>query len=217
MNNMKRIGLLIIAIALVMPMVLWAQNPVTKVLPTKVDLGIKVGANFATLDGDVWKNGYKPGIVAGLFGGVSWKRFGVTGEALFSSVKYTGKGVEFYKGREALFNSAADSAKEGNFAVSYLNIPILLNIKIAGPVWFQVGPQYSGVLNINDKDNLVKDTKSIFKSGDVSGVLGLQANLPMGLRAGARYIIGLSDMNASSISSSWKTRTIQLHLGYSFL
>lgn len=214
---MKRIGLLIAVIALVVPMVLWAQGPVSKVLPVKIDLGIKVGGNFATLDGDVWKKGYKPGIVAGLFGGVSGKRFGVTGEALFSSVKYTGKGVEFYKGREALFNNQADSAKEGDFAVSYLNIPILLNVKLAGPLWFQVGPQYSGVLNINDKSNLVKDTKSIFKSGDLSGVLGLQVNLPMGLRAGARYIIGLSDMNASSISNSWKTRTVQLHLGYSFL
>lgn len=216
---MRRIQLLVAIILL--PVLSFAQGPASKVLPVKIDLGIKVGANFANLDGKQWESGYKPGFVGGIFGGVSGKRFGVTAELLFSQVKYTGNGLDFYyrNGTAAAsgYNNPADSSKKGDFAVSYLNIPILLNIKIAGPLWFQVGPQYSGVLSINDKSNLLKDTKGLLKSGDIAGVLGLQLNLPMGLRASARYIVGLGDMNASSVSDSWKTRTIQLGVGYSFL
>jgi hypothetical protein len=212
---MKRITLLLLVALL--PVLSNAQGPVSKVLPVKIDLGLKVGANFANLDGKQWESGYKPGFVGGLFAGVSRNRFGGSIEALFSSVKYTGSGIEFYKAKSASYNTPADSMKKGDFAVSYLNIPILLNVKLFGPIWFQVGPQYSGVLGINDKSNLLKDTKGLLKSGDISGILGLQLNLPAGLRASARYIIGLADMNASSVSDSWKTRTIQIGLGYSFL
>ena len=212
---MKHI-VLVLMIAL-LPLLGFAQGPVAKVLPVKIDLGIKAGANFANLNGKQWESGYKPGFVGGIFAGISRNRFGVTGEVLFSSVKYTGNGIDLYKAETGNYKNPADSAKKGDFVVSYLNIPILLNVKIFGPLWFQIGPQYSGVMSINDKSNLLKDTKGLLKSGDISGVLGLQINLPMGLRISGRYIIGLADMNASSVSDSWKTRTIQLGIGYSFL
>lgn len=218
---MKRISILLAILLSGITTSALAQPVVGKVLPVKVDLGIKVGANFANMGGEEWESGYKPGFVGGIFGGVSGKRFGGTAEVLFSQVKYTGSGLKFYKrnGTAAAsnYNNAADSAKKGDFAVSYVNIPVLLNVKLAGPLWFQVGPQYSGIININDKSNLLKDTKGLFKSGDVAAVLGLQLNLPAGIRAGARYIIGLSDMNSSSVANQWKTRTIQLSVGYSFL
>ncbi len=214
---MKRIKLL--AAIMCLPMLSMAQpgaGVVDKVLPVKIDLGIKVGANFANLDGKEWESGYKPGIVGGIFGGISRKKVGATAEVLVSSVRYTGKGVDFYNANKLIYNNSSDSAKKGDFAVTYVHIPILFNYKIGGPLWLQAGPMYSGVLSVNDKDNLLKSTAGLLKSGDVSGVLGLQLNFSK-LRANARYIIGLSDMSASSIGNSWKTRTVQLTLGYSFL
>lgn len=211
---MKQILLFIAVFCL--PFLLAAQPLVKNVLPVKIDLGLKAGANFAKISGDEWESSYKGGFTGGIFGGVRFRRVGVQVEALFSKVKYTGSGVNFYKAQSAFFNKAIDSTKKGEFAVSYINIPVLLNFRLIGPVNFQIGPQYSGIIGVSDNDNLLKDTKQLFKSGDFSGVLGLQLNVSK-LRVGGRYVIGLSDMGTSSISSSWKQRTVQLYLGFSFL
>ncbi len=214
---MKRFKLLVAT--LLLPVLAMAQpgvGAVSKALPVKVDLGIKVGANFANLDGKEWESGYKPGIVGGIFGGVSRKRLGVTAEILVSSVKYTGNKVNFYQAAKTNYVNIADSNKQGEFAVTYLNIPVLLNFKLGGPLWLQLGPQYSGVMSVKDNQNLLKDTKTLFKSGDLSGVIGLQLNLAK-FRASARYIIGLSDLSYNTATDTWKTRTVQLSLGYSFL
>jgi hypothetical protein len=217
---MKRIKL--IAAVMCLPFLSMAQGPVSAVtnkLPIKVDLGIKVAANFANLNGKEWQSGYKPGISGGIFASVGVKRFAGSAEVMISSVRYTGNASSFYNrygtGMSG-YNNAADSSKTPDFAVTYVNIPVMLNVKLGGPLWIQVGPQYSGVIGVKDKNNLLKSTTGLFKTGDISGVLGLQLNVGK-IRAGARYVIGLSDINNNSLGNSWKTRTIQLSLGYTFL
>lgn len=211
---MKKI--ILVTATFLLPFLMTAQPLVKNVMPVKVDLGLKVGLNFASMSGDGWEPGSNAAFTGGVFGGVRFKRVGVQVEGLFSKVKYTGDGLNFYKIQKGNFNNASDSAKKGEFAVSYINIPILLNFKLVGPVNFQVGPQYNGIIGISDADKLLKDTKGLFSSGDLSGVLGLQFNVAK-IRAGGRYIIGFSDMNTSSVASAWKQRMIQLYLGISFL
>lgn len=215
---MRKLLLLFTAVILVTPTLLFAQPVVGSVLPIKIDLGLKVAANFASINGAEWEKNTATGFAGGAFFAISRNRFGGQVEALFSRAKYTGNGVTFYKTMVAdnNFNNAADSAKKGEFIVSSISLPVMLNVKIAGPLWFQVGPQFSSIISINDKDKLVKDTKDVFKTGDVSGVVGLQVNLAS-IRVSARYIFGFSDVSMASASSSWKQRNIQLGLGWSFL
>lgn len=190
--------------------------------PLKADLGIKAGANFSSLSGTGWDNGLKAGILGGVYGGVHTKKIGGQIELLFSQVKYDMDTKAFYDagknafGINPLFQNQADSNKNGSIAVSYLHIPILFNLKVKGPLWLQLGPQYTSIIGLNDKENIFKDAKTVIKTGDVSGVVGLMINLTK-LNVGARYIFGFTDLNSSSISDSWKQRTIQLHIGYSFL
>jgi hypothetical protein len=218
---MKRIGLILMTVMICLSTLSQAQPVVGKVLPFKFHIGLKVAGNFANLDGKEWETGYKPGIAGGLAASISRNRFGVSAEALFSSIKYTGSGVDFYHSVKASngtvkFSPTADSNTHGEFAVTYLSIPVLLNVKLAGPLWFQVGPQFSSIISVKDKNKLVNDAKGLFKSGDVSGVLGLQLNIAK-INIGARYIIGLSDVNLASAGDTWKQRTIQLHLGWFIL
>lgn len=216
---MNRKTLLLAISILCFPILLWSQ-PGKKLMPVKIDLGAKLGLNLTGIAADEWESGLKPGVAAGIFGGVSGKRFGGQAEVLFSRVKYTGNGVDFYKRYgspiSSNYNNAADSAKHGDFAVSYITVPVLLNVKIAGPIWFQAGPQFSSMIGINDKENLLKDTKGLFNSGEIAGVLGLQLKLAK-LRVGGRYIVGLSDMSPSTVTNAWKQRSLQLYLGVSFL
>ncbi len=190
--------------------------------PVKVDLGVKVGANFSSLSGTGWDNGLKAGILGGVYGGAHVEKFGGQIELLFSQVKYDLNTKEFYNaGKNALginpqFKNQADSNKNGSVAVSYLQVPILFNIKVKGPLWVQVGPQYTSLIGLNDKENIFTDVKTVVNTGDVAGIAGVWINLSK-INVGARYIFGFSDLNSSSIADSWKQRMIQLHIGYSFL
>src|SRR4051812_27172160 len=132
---MKRNRLILIIVMVCTTVFAQAQGVVGNALPVKFTIGLKIAGNFSNLGGKEWESGYKPGIAGGLFAGIRRNRFGLSAEALFSSVKYTGSGLDFYHAIKAngtntslVFKDAADSATHGQFAVTYLSIPVLLNI-----------------------------------------------------------------------------------------
>ncbi|XZF13901.1 porin family protein [Chitinophagaceae bacterium MMS25-I14] len=182
----------------------------------KLQLGIKAGVNVSSLNGDNWDNGYKTNLLGGLEAGLYGNRVGISLEAFFSQSSYV-TGDNFHNIYEQYYNNVSDSAKQGTFRVSYLNIPILFNLKLVKGLWLQLGPQYSGVVSVKDVDALVHDAKGLFKSGDVSGVAGLRLNLPFHLSVGARYVFGFTDLNNMSIGDTWQQRTVQVHVVYNLL
>jgi hypothetical protein len=189
-----------------------------------VDLGLKVGANFSNINGTHWESGYKANFLGGVFLGVNGPKLGVTVEGLFTQSTFvTGKG--FYGLYKDAYRTAADSAKSGSFKVNYISIPVLLNIKLFSRATIQLGPQFSGVASVKDRDELLNDAQELFKGG-FDGVIGVQLSLPAHLNVGARYIIGLSNINKGDgttnnagiqIDDAWKQRSLQLHIGYSIL
>jgi hypothetical protein len=182
-----------------------------------IDLGVKLGANFAKLDGKSWDNGYKANFLGGVFAGMRFNKVGVQIEGFYSQTNYTVDGYGFYSLYKGFYNNAGDSLKKGSLKVSYFNIPVLFEVKLLPMLWAQIGPQYSGVLHVSDPDNMLQDAGSLFKSGDISGVVGLEAKLPFHLVIGARYVLGLSSMNNTAVSDAWQQRVIQAHVGFSFL
>ena len=188
-----------------------------------IDLGIKFGANFTNINGKYWENGYKANLLGGAFLGVNGNRLGVQLEGIFSQATYV-TGEKFNEIYKDMLQTGKDSLKGGSFKVNYLSIPVLLNLKLFSRAIIQVGPQFSGVVAVNDKDELVKDAKGLFK-GSWDGVVGLWVNLPARLNFGARYVIGLSNINQADgttsnnqqIDDAWRQRTLQLHIGYSIL
>ncbi len=112
-----------------------------------------------------------------------------------------------------------DSLKTG-IRATYISIPLLFELKIIPHLWLQLGPQYRGVVSTQSINGFAYDAGQVLKSGDFDGVAGLELKLPMHLNVGARYILGFSDMNNDSIpgyTAAWKQRSVQLHLGFSFL
>ncbi len=99
-----------------------------------------------------------------------------------------------------------------------LSIPVLVGFNILPKLlWLQAGPQYTGVVSINDVDGFVKETKDVFKSGYLSGVVGAELELPFSLNAGVRYIFGISDRNNTNVNETWRSSHFQIHVGYSFM
>jgi hypothetical protein len=198
---MKRTLLLFALAAILFPAVSQAQVPKVG-LPT-FDLGIKAGADFAQLNGGTWQQAYKPGVVAGIFVGLRKKRIGVQIEGLVNTATYHLK----------------DSIKTG-IRATYISIPILFEYKIIPFLWLQVGPQYSGAVSVTSLNGFVGDAGQVIKSGDFDGVLGLELKLPLHLDVGARYILGFSNENNGlfpGASDAWNNRSIQLHVGFTFL
>ncbi len=182
-----------------------------------MDVGLKVGANISQLNGASWDDGYKANILGGAFVGFRALRMGVQGEAFFTQSTYTiGKTTKDFA--DANFKNAVDSARGGSFRLNELSVPVLFQLKVAGPLWLQAGPQFTAILSASDKDNLLKNPDDFFKKASVDGVVGAQAILPFKLQAGVRYVFGLSGINnAQGVADSWKQRGFQIHIGYSFL
>lgn len=186
--------------------------------PLDINVGIKGGVNFTRMGGSTWSGGYRSGVLGGAFASLGIKKIGGQIEGLVSTTTFTGNGSSFYKTTPSLLKNPADSSSTGSFSAAYLHIPVLLNLKIFGNATIQLGPQFSTLLAVKDKDNLLNQpATNIFNTSDFAGVVGLQLKLPLKLNAGVRYTFGLTDQNISSMGESWKLSSIQLHLGFSFL
>lgn len=180
-----------------------------------VNFGPKIGVNLSKLDGENWEGGYKTNLLGGLFVNIHKQRFGVQVEGLFSQTTYV-TGTDFNNVYHSYINAGKDSLKNGRFKVSYFNIPVLLQVNALNRAWLQLGVQYSGVVSVEDKDAFLKDAESLFKKGDMAAVFGLQVDVTRRINAGARYVMGLSNVNLSNVSENWKQRNVQFHIGLTF-
>lgn len=173
-------------------------SKVTKALP-KVNVGVKVGLNMQQLSGaPSFKSDYKPGIVGGAFVSVRKNKIGVRLEGLVKTAR---------------IDVAPPST--GHINTLALDVPVLFEYKLISRLWLQVGPQFTDIISAKDQNS--NDVKNTFNSSDISGVLGLEALLPLHLTVGARYILGFTDMNKSGLGDSWKNRSIQVSVGFRFL
>lgn len=187
------------------------------------DLGIKLGANFTEIDGKYWESGYKANLLGGVFMGVNGKRIGLQVEGIFAQSTFVA-GDKFKDIYGDFLQTGIDSLKGGSFKVNHLSIPVLLHIKLLPFATLQLGPQFSGLFSVRDNHELMQDASKMFKSS-FDGVIGLWLRLPARLNIGARYVIGLSDVNninniypgSELIDDVWHHRTLQLHIGYSIL
>lgn len=182
---------------------------------TRFDFGPKLGVNLSELNGTTWEGGYKANLLGGLFLSVHGDRFGVQAEGLFSQTTYV-TGKDFNSIYHTYIEAGKDSLMNGRFRLSYFNIPVMAQVRILGRAWLQVGVQYSGIVSVQDLDAFVRDAEGLFKTGTISGVGGLWIDVTRRINAGARYVMGWSDLNNSSVAESWKQRNVQLHMGLTF-
>lgn len=207
---MKKIFLLL---CIALPMLSFAQPG-----PLDISVGLKGGMNFTRMQGSTWTGGYRSGILGGAFASVGVKKIGGQAEILFSTTSFTGKGNNFYQANPSLLLNPADTISNGSFNATQIQIPLLLNLKIFGNATIQLGPQYSTMLSVKDKDGFLNQpAEAVFNKSDFAGVVGIQLKLPLKLNAGVRYTFGLSDQNLSTVDETWKLSSIQVHLGFSFL
>ncbi len=148
--------------------------------------GIKGGLNFANVDATGDPDG-KTGFHFGAFANI-----GLAGISLQPEILYSTKGAD-------------------DFDLTYVEVPILLKKNFAKVVNIHLGPQFGFLTKAESND---VDVKDFVKGTDLSLAVGGGLDLPMGLSAGLRYVLGLSDINDFDGGDEIKNRTFQVYVGY---
>jgi hypothetical protein len=156
-----------------------------KSLSQGVDLGIKVGANFATLT-ELPNVDTITGLNFGAFFTIKFNdKIAIQGDVLYSQ-----QGAEFDLDKVDL---------------DYVNVPIVFKYYLVKKLNLHIGPQF-GFL-VSDFD--ASEFEDSYESTDVSGVVGLGLDLPLGFRVDGRYNFGLTEFlpdvknNVFSLSVGW--------------
>ncbi|MFD3001061.1 porin family protein [Pontibacter toksunensis] len=159
--------------------------------------GVRGGANLSTLSGDVNDENMFENKVS--FHGGLTLNFPLVEDfvSLQPELLYSRKGFKS-SGQEYTNLLLQKRRREGNVSYNYLDLPVLAKIN-AGPLYFEMGPQLSYLLNVNNEtklydgnDNLIasteseksKDGLSQFEVGYAAGI-GFAAN--NGISLGVRY------------------------------
>jgi hypothetical protein len=170
-----------------------------------IDLGVKAGINFSSINLENVGSSSVTGFQAGVFAGLKFSdKLGLQADVLYSK-----------QGAELTVSNILEEID-----LSYVNVPIVLKYYVFQGLNIQVGPQFGFVINDNIKEILKGQVDA--KSADVSGVVGLGYDLPLGLRVDARYNFGFSDVldgivPGQTTEGDSSNKVFSIAVGYSLL
>lgn len=171
-----------------------------------IDFGVKAGANIANqkISGD-----YSPDTKAtvGFHGGVfiTWmfsEKIGLQPELLLS------------------MQGSKDDTGGYDYKIltNYVSVPILVRYDINDMFSVHAGPQIGILMSAKEEYNGDKeDIKDDFKTTDIGLALGAEANLPLNLGVGVRYVFGITNVikNDSSFDdTTLKNGVLQIYVKF---
>ncbi len=165
----------------------------TSMYSQELDLGIKVGSNFASISKAQQGSSTRTGIQAGIFGGVKFNdKVGINLDVLYSQ-----QGADF---------------DAGAFDLTYVTLPFVIKYYLVGGLHLQGGPQFGILVDDSIKDLYEEIVEA--ETSDISGIIGVGYDLPLGLRVEGRYNFGLTEILKDS---GVKNSVLTLSIGFSFL
>lgn len=173
--------------------------------------GAKAGVNVNKISGQSYKQGFKYNFQAGGFLQFNFsRRFGIQPE-----VNFVQTSSEFSDDASDIYDDIFRDGSQKTAKLNYLEVPVFLNINI-GPskrIKLQIGPAYGGLLK-QTVDSL-KSNSNIYRNAEWSAIGGLWIQIPF-VNLGARYKLGLTDLNAIDNRQSWKSQAFQVFIGVTF-
>jgi hypothetical protein len=157
---------------------------------------VVLGSSFAMADDDKSPEGLLPHF--GLEGGFNLSGFSgsTAGEVVASRLGFVGGafvslplGSSLAVQPELLYAQKGGKINGNDYQLDYVEIPVLLNITVLGPLGLLAGPAF----NVN----LTSPAGTTINTTDFGLILGAQVKLAKLLFSG-RYEIGLSDLNSNA-------------------
>ncbi|MEP7236240.1 MAG: porin family protein [Ferruginibacter sp.] len=174
-------------------------------------IGAKGGVNINKISGKSYKEGFRYNFQAGVFLQFNFSnRFGLQPE-----VNFVQSSSEFSNDANDIYNDLFRGGSQKTSKLNFLEVPLLLNINVGESkrVKLQIGPAYGGLLK-QTVDSL-KTQGDIYKHGEWAAIGGLWIQLPL-VNLGARYKLGLTNLNDIDDRQKWKSQSIQVFVGVTF-
>lgn len=173
--------------------------------------GAKAGVNINKLNGQSYKQGFRYNFQAGGFLQFNFsERFGLQPE-----VNFVQSSSEISNNTNDVYDDLFGGGTQNKAKLNYLEVPLLLNVNV-GPskrVKLQLGPSYGGLLK-QTVDSL-KGNGNIYKNSEWSAIGGIWFQLPV-VNVGARYKMGLTNINGIDDRQTWRNQSIQVFAGITF-
>ena len=173
--------------------------------------GAKGGVNINKITGQSYKEGVNFNFQAGAFIQINFSsRFGIQPE-----VNFVQSSSEFSNDPSDIYDDIFRDGSQKKSKLNYLEVPVLLNINLGSSkrVKLQVGPAYGGL--VKQTVDSLKNNGNLYKNGEWAAIGGIWIQLPL-VNLGARYKLGLTDLNAIDNRQSWKSQSIQVFVGITF-
>lgn len=160
-------------------------------------LGAKIGINFSDIYGD--NTGATDPITSII-------NFGIVAEKSFSD--------KFSFQPEIMYSIQGFSVDDDVVTLNYLNLPLMGKYYITKGFSLEAGPQIGFLLSAKNEEINVKNN---FKTLDLGVNVGLGYKLNNGLNFGARYNLGLSNINdVQGSTDKFRHGVVQVSIGYFF-
>ena len=172
-------------------------------------LGAKAGANLVKVEGKSFNDEFRYNYHVGGFAEIVVtrdKKLSIQPEVLFNQYSTT---------LDSSFKSIYENiitSEQSRVRLNYLSIPILLNYRLAGPIYLQAGPAFSILMDQNR--SILQNGGDAFKKGDFSMIGGAQVRIAKIYLSG-RYVVGLANINDIDDKDKWKSQVVQLSVGLS--
>ncbi|HMI77759.1 MAG TPA: porin family protein [Ferruginibacter sp.] len=173
--------------------------------------GVKGGANINKITGKSYKEGFNFNFQAGAFLQFNFSnRFGLQPE-----VNFVQTSSQFSDDPSDVYDDLFRDGSQKKAKLNYLEVPLLLNINVGSSkrVKLQIGPAYGGL--VKQTVDSLKNNGNIYKNGEWAAIGGLWIQIPF-VNFGARYKLGLTDLNGIDDKQSWKSQSIQVFVGVTF-
>jgi hypothetical protein len=207
---MQKLALLIL---LIISLPIYAQrNKLDKEHENFFRMGARGGVNINKITGKSYKEGFNFNFQAGIFLQFNLSdRFGLQPE-----VNFVQTSSEFSNDANDIYYDLFLDGSQKKSKLNFLEVPLLLNINVGESkrVKLQIGPAYGGLLK-QTVDSLKSNANKIYKNGEWAAIGGLFIQLPF-VNIGARYKMGLTELNAIDNQQKWRSQSIQVFVGITF-
>jgi hypothetical protein len=171
-----------------------------------VQIGLKGGGNFYKIGGRSFDHKTYPGFTGGAYAELNFTpQWSLQPELLYSETISQTSDPEFGQ----IYPGAINSKLYSN----YITLPVMVAFKPVPELSILLGPQV-GYL-VTQTTGVLPPTvnKDVFSKVDVGFAFGGQLNLGK-VKIGARYYVGLNNINGINGSDDWRMHGLQAYVAY---
>lgn len=176
-------------------------------------VGIKAGATIYNNSGKEISGKFNVFPFGGAYLGFSGEKMSLIAEGIFTQTRMV-TGDNFNQVFNGYIRNGKEQIQHAEFSFSELSVPVLVGFKAFPATWIEVGPQFTKIVSMNDRDEVLKEITNVHKDSYVSAVVGVRIKLPLHLHVTGRYVMGLSNRNNTDVSERWTTQHFQLGVGF---